>query len=149
MNNTIRLIHESMRLTKEEFKKFNKGDLLLYESPEELKRWNINQKEEARIELKKYKCSYEKDGEFYNIEEYGLEIFEADEDGDFLVGSDFDFAECRLESFNDLLFKHDVTIKFLSERFEIPYRTLQNWKGGQRECPSYVLRMMDTLLSDK
>lgn len=37
--------------------------------------------------------------------------------------------------------------KRLSERFSIPYRTIQNWVGGQRECPDYIIRMMDEILS--
>ena len=34
----------------------------------------------------------------------------------------------------------------LAERFCIPYRTVENWCGGQRECPDYVRLMMQELL---
>lgn len=34
----------------------------------------------------------------------------------------------------------------LAERFCIPYRTVENWCGGQRECPAYVRLMMQELL---
>lgn len=37
--------------------------------------------------------------------------------------------------------------KRLSERFSIPYRTIQNWVGGQRECPDYIIGMMDEILA--
>lgn len=47
----------------------------------------------------------------------------------------------------DLTQKHNVTIKYISERFGIPYHTIQNWSSGIRRCPSYVLRMIDELLS--
>lgn len=34
----------------------------------------------------------------------------------------------------------------LSARFGIPYRTVQGWVAGERQCPTYVLRMMAELL---
>lgn len=34
----------------------------------------------------------------------------------------------------------------LSARFGIPYRTLQGWVAGERQCQPYVLRMMAELL---
>ena len=27
--------------------------------------------------------------------------------------------------------------------FEIPYRTIQNWELGLRECPKYLLKLME------
>lgn len=61
--------------------------------PEELNRWVIEDKENATRELEKYRCSYQKGSGVVFAEEYALEFFEADEDGDFVRGSDFDFAE--------------------------------------------------------
>ena len=34
----------------------------------------------------------------------------------------------------------------LAERFAIPYRTMENWCGGQRGCPEYVRLMMQECL---
>lgn len=34
----------------------------------------------------------------------------------------------------------------LAKRFGIPLRTVQNWAGGQRSAPDYVIRMMVELL---
>jgi len=34
----------------------------------------------------------------------------------------------------------------LAERFAVPYRTMENWCGGQRECPVYVKMMMQECL---
>ena len=34
----------------------------------------------------------------------------------------------------------------LAERFAVPYRTMENWCGGKRECPVYVKMMMQELL---
>ena len=50
-------------------------------------------------------------------------------------------------NFNQLREKYGLTIKYISDRFNIPYRTVQNWAGGQRECPSYIIGMMDEILS--
>lgn len=49
-----------------------------------------------------------------------------------------------------LLHKYEVSLTYLSKRFGIPYKTLQNWKAvgkERRQCPSYVISMMDQLLS--
>ncbi len=32
--------------------------------------------------------------------------------------------------------------KQFAEYFEIPYRTIQNWELGLRECPEYLLKLM-------
>ena len=29
-----------------------------------------------------------------------------------------------------------------SKYFEIPYRTIQNWDAGVRQCPDYLLKLM-------
>lgn len=34
----------------------------------------------------------------------------------------------------------------LSKRFNIPLRTVQNWVGGQRSAPEYVIKMMIEIL---
>lgn len=34
----------------------------------------------------------------------------------------------------------------LAERFCIPYRTVENWCGGQRECPFYLRLMIQECL---
>lgn len=52
----------------------------------------------------------------------------------------------------DLMSKYSLTIKQISDRFEIPYRTVQNWcaKGeNKRECPPYVLKMMEEILRNE
>lgn len=96
MNNTIRLLKGSRSLTNSEIKRFEKGDTIWGNDtdPEELKRWSIDEKAAAMEELKKNRCSYEKHNEYLtDIEEYALEFFEADEDGEFASGSDYELAE--------------------------------------------------------
>lgn len=46
-----------------------------------------------------------------------------------------------------IMSQYGYNIKRLSDRFEIPYRTVQNWASGQRECPEYIVKMMDEILS--
>ena len=93
--NTIILLKGDARLTKNEYKKFIVGDTIYGDdsNPTELKRWGIEQKAEALVELQKYKCSYCKDNQLWDIEEYALEFCACDEDGEFVEGSDYEFAE--------------------------------------------------------
>lgn len=90
MNNTIILKKGYAELTKKEYKSFEKGSTIwgADRSPEEIKRWDIDEKEQAELELAKYRCTYS-DG---IIEEYALEYCECNEDGDFLQGSDYELA---------------------------------------------------------
>ena len=99
MNNTIILKKGEGRYTRNEWKNFEKGDTIwgCDENPEELKRWSIDQKEEAQTELAKYKCRYFKGAELYYAEEYALDYCECDEEGEVMFGSDFDLAEEEIE----------------------------------------------------
>lgn len=94
MFNTIILIRGFAQLTNNEFKKFSKGDTLwgINSDPVEFKRWDISKKEEAQAELAKYRCTYE-ESTVWKIEEYALEYFQADENGEFVQGSDYDLAQ--------------------------------------------------------
>ena len=35
-----------------------------------------------------------------------------------------------------------MTQKNFGEYFGIPHRTIQNWEGGQSQCPTYLLELM-------
>lgn len=95
MDNTIRLLKGELRFTESEYKEFQKGDTIFGENvpQEELKRWSIEQKEEAKAELAKYRCAYKKGDSLYDVIEYALEYSELDEDGEFVNGGDYDLAE--------------------------------------------------------
>lgn len=95
MKNTIILQHGFASCTFMEYKKFNKGDTIWGTdcNPEEIKRWKIEQAEEAKAELAKYRCSYKLDGQLWHVEEYALEYCLTDDEGEFVEGSDYDFAE--------------------------------------------------------
>ena len=95
MNNTIILKRGFARLTDNEYQRFHRFDTITGTdcNPEELKRWNISEKEEALNELKKYNCTYKKyNDSLINIEEYMLEYCKCDKDGEFIEGSDYEFA---------------------------------------------------------
>lgn len=45
--------------------------------------------------------------------------------------------------------RFNLTIKEVSDQFNIPYRTVQNWAGGVSTPSSYILIMMYNLLDLK
>ena len=45
--------------------------------------------------------------------------------------------------------KYGLTQTQLSQITGIPFRTIQNWEGGQRKCPDYVAKMVVDLLDQK
>lgn len=102
MLDMIRLLHGECRATNEELKKFKKGDTIWGNDtdPEELKRWKIEEKEEAKKELAALRCRYARYNEHLtDVEEYALEYFKADESGEFVEGSDFELAVMDFDSF--------------------------------------------------
>ena len=96
MNNTIILKKGYAKLTEKEYNEFKKGDTIWGANcePEELKRWNIEQKEEAIKELEKYSSEY-CGGNVWDITEYALEFCECDSEGEFVQGSDYELAESK------------------------------------------------------
>ena len=45
-------------------------------------------------------------------------------------------------TFKELIETSGMNLKQFSDYFEIPYRTVQNWKLEKRECPEYLLKLM-------
>lgn len=90
MENTIILKEGAAILTASELKSFRKGDTIFGDNslPIEIARWDISQKDEAEKALAQYRCKY--DGG--RISEFALEYCETDGDGEWISGSDFDFA---------------------------------------------------------
>lgn len=39
--------------------------------------------------------------------------------------------------------KHGLTQKALSEKLGIPKRTIENWEGGQRKPPQWVINLIE------
>ena len=48
--------------------------------------------------------------------------------------------------FNEFICYLGLTQKYVSKRFDIPYRTVQSWKLGERECPHYIKLMIAELV---
>ena len=44
--------------------------------------------------------------------------------------------------FKEILEQSGMNMKQFSDYFEIPYRTVQDWKSGARICPDYLLNLM-------
>ena len=105
MFNTIILKKGYGEFTNNEFKKFSKGDTIFEDPTEELQRWSIEDKEEAYKALAKYKNEYLLDSQVKYVTEYALEFSEYDEDGDFVSGSDYDYAKDNPEHpFKDIFY---------------------------------------------
>lgn len=49
----------------------------------------------------------------------------------------------------ELRTSHGMNIKEFSDYFNIPYRTVQNWDAGVRECPEYLLELMKYKLNNE
>ncbi len=99
MFNTIILRKGNAFLTNREYKTFEKGSTIYGpdREGEEIKRWNIDDKDKALAELNKYVCEYRRMAEGWRIEEYVLEYCRCDEEGEFVEGSDYDFAKGFLD----------------------------------------------------
>lgn len=92
--NTIILLKGELTLTDREHKSYQRGDSIcgIDRSPEEIQRWSADEEETAYAALSAVRCSYNH-GNLWNITEYALEWCNTDEDGDFVEGSDYKFAE--------------------------------------------------------
>lgn len=42
-----------------------------------------------------------------------------------------------------------MTRQQFAEYFNIPYRTLQNWELGERECPTYLIDLIKYKLTNE
>ena len=50
------------------------------------------------------------------------------------------------KTIKDICTEYGLSQTALSRRFDIPWRTVQNWYAGVRNPPDYVVRMMDEIL---
>ena len=51
--------------------------------------------------------------------------------------------------FKELLKASGMNITQFAEYFKIPYRTIQNWNLGIRQCPEYLLELMEYKLNNE
>ena len=52
-------------------------------------------------------------------------------------------------TFKEIRQASGMNLKQFSEYFEIPYSTIQNWEGGHRQCPEYLLKLMEYRLKNE
>lgn len=117
MFNTIILKCGNARLTNDDMERFEKYDTIygIDSNPIELQRWSIDQEEEAKAALSELRCTYARYNDYLtNIEEYALEYCECDEDGEFLEGSDYDFAADEIVALKNS-FDKDIYFEDLEE----------------------------------
>lgn len=69
------------------------------------------------------------------MEEYG-------DDSDRLVADLRNIYWLAHATFGDLLAAAGLKMTEAARRFDIPYRTIQNWRGGYRQCPDYLKYLM-------
>lgn len=50
-------------------------------------------------------------------------------------------------SIKELRTRTGMTQKEFGEYFGVPHRTVQNWEGGQNQCPKYLLDLMEYKLT--
>ena len=53
-----------------------------------------------------------------------------------------------MKTLKDSCQEDGITQTELSRRFDIPLRTVQNWHGGQRTPPPYVLTLLEEALKN-
>lgn len=51
-------------------------------------------------------------------------------------------SEADMTTFAVIFRMIGCTIKHLACKYEIPYRTVQDWKSGEGKCPKYIINML-------
>ena len=49
-------------------------------------------------------------------------------------------------TFADILITYKLSMAELNRRYQIPLRTMEDWKAGRRKAPEYVLTLLDMCL---
>lgn len=86
-------------------------------------------------------------------EEYSIEIYDVDEDGEFLEGSDFNsvtgFMNRRTHTIRELT---GLTQADFSKKYNIPKRTLEAWEAtsdtARRTAPEYVIELLERVVRE-
>lgn len=51
--------------------------------------------------------------------------------------------EIAVSTIPELLEKHNLTMADIANTHSIPYRTVQHWNYGTRQCPTYLITLLD------
>ncbi|MDO5564932.1 MAG: hypothetical protein Q4F88_06870 [Eubacteriales bacterium] len=139
----IILVKGFANLTKREYTKFKKGDTIYGNDsePKELQRWNETDENDALKELEKYHCVYDtrnSDG-FTTIQEYALEWFDCDDDGEFISSSGYKFADEKIE-IKYYIYDDFLEDTLFTQAFDTPdaaIRFMNEWQKDNDEVLSY------------
>lgn len=52
-------------------------------------------------------------------------------------------------TFKELRLQSGMNLTQFAAYFEISYRTMQHWEGGSRQCPGYLLALMEYKLRNE
>lgn len=57
-------------------------------------------------------------------------------------------AEEQCEEFRKIVAQTGLSLAKFAERYEIPRRSVENWSGGQRTAPDYVIKLLARVVSE-
>ena len=52
-------------------------------------------------------------------------------------------------TYKELREKSGMNMRKFAQYFEIPYGTVQHWEYGERQCPEYLLKLMQYKLENE
>ena len=52
------------------------------------------------------------------------------------------------EEFREIVAQTGLSLAKFAERYEIPRRSVENWSGGQRTAPDYVIKLLARVVSE-
>ena len=57
-------------------------------------------------------------------------------------------AEEQREEFHEIVAQTGLSLSKFAERYEIPLRSVENWSGGQRTAPDYVIKLLARVVAE-
>lgn len=57
-------------------------------------------------------------------------------------------AEEQCEEFRKIVAQTGLSLAKFADRYEIPRRSVENWSGGQRTAPDYVIKLLARVVSE-
>ena len=57
-------------------------------------------------------------------------------------------AEEQREEFREIVAQTGLSLAKFAERYEIPLRSVENWSGGQRTAPDYVIKLLARVVAE-
>ena len=57
-------------------------------------------------------------------------------------------ADEQREEFREIVAQTGLSLAKFAERYEIPLRSVENWIGGQRTAPDYVIKLLARVVAE-